>query len=93
MNRFKLIITVLISLLAAVIILQNTLPMEITFLFWRATLPAAVWLIIVLLAGFAAGLSAAFFRRAGRKHPAANAVSTAAENQRREDADQSAPGM
>ncbi|MBN2415592.1 LapA family protein [bacterium] len=91
MKRLQLILTLIISLLAAAVILQNTLPMEITFLFWKATLPAAVWLIIALLAGFAAGVTAALFRRTGRRKTAADTASIPGEGRESGDADGSAP--
>ena len=69
MNTLKLTAIILVSILAAVLILQNTQATAITLIFWRVTLPAAVWLLFTLLIGFTAGITLSMIFKARGKKP------------------------
>jgi len=56
MTFFKAIVITLIGLLLLVVILQNTAPVQTTVLFATITMPRAVLLLLMLLAGFALGI-------------------------------------
>ena len=59
MARVKLALVVILTLLAVILILQNTAPVETRILFATITMPRAVLLIITWLGGVAVGLLAA----------------------------------
>ena len=51
----KLILIVLLSSLAALFIAQNTVVVEISFLYWRASMSSALLLFFTLIIGFLLG--------------------------------------
>ena len=63
-------ITVLV-ILVLIAIFQNTEVVEFHFLFWNPSMSRIIWLLIVLLAGFAAGYLAGSRRggKAGTRRP------------------------
>ena len=67
MERFKMIAIAVLALLGAIIILQNTAPVETRFLFLSITMPRAILLIGTTLIGFALGILVSFyFQRKGK---------------------------
>lgn len=60
MNKIKLIAAAVISVLAIIIIVQNTEPVETQILFFKVTMPRFILLLITALLGFAVGLLSAF---------------------------------
>jgi len=69
MERFKLIATAILALLGAIIILQNTEPVETKLLFLSITMPRAILLIGTTLIGFALGVLVSFFFRRKEQSP------------------------
>jgi putative membrane protein len=69
MKRAKVIITVVISLLVLVLILQNTQAVETKILFMTVTMPRALLLFVTFIIGFVAGLIAMSFLTAGPSEP------------------------
>jgi putative membrane protein len=61
MKKAKVIITVVISLLVLVLILQNTQAVETKILFMTVTMPRALLLLVTFIIGFVAGLIAMSF--------------------------------
>ena len=59
MKRMKLIGMLIAVVTGLVVILQNTQPVEIRFLFLKSTMPNAVLLGLTLLVGVATGILAA----------------------------------
>lgn len=73
MGRIKVIAILIAVILGAIVILQNTQPVETRFLFARIIMPNAVLLGITLLIGVAIGLLVALtisIRREGPKNRA-----------------------
>lgn len=68
MKKAKLIGVLTTTILGLVVILQNTQPVAIRFLFFKTTMPNAILLGIALLAGVAIGTLAALIIP-GRRHP------------------------
>ena len=60
MERFKLVLGVVIALLALIIVLQNTETVETRLLFITISMPRAVLLFGTTLIGFALGVLASF---------------------------------
>ena len=58
MTRFKLALGTILLLLTALIILQNSAPVETKFLFFSLVLPQALLLLLTTLIGFALGVLA-----------------------------------
>lgn len=56
MKKLKLITALVAVLLVLIVILQNTQPVETSFLFYKVTMPNAALIGLVLLAGMAAGI-------------------------------------
>jgi uncharacterized integral membrane protein len=56
MTRPKLYSALVLALLAVLVILQNTTPVQANFLFWPLTTPLAILLLITLLIGFVLGM-------------------------------------
>ena len=56
MKKTKNIITLVISLLILIIVLQNTQSVETELLFMKVTMPRALLLFIILLVGFVVGI-------------------------------------
>jgi uncharacterized integral membrane protein len=56
MKKAKIIGVVAAIVLAVIVILQNTQPVETRFLFFKATMPNAVLLALTLLVGMAIGI-------------------------------------
>ena len=56
MKQAKLIGALVLALVAAILILQNTEPVETRILFATVVMPQAVLLMITTLVGFAAGI-------------------------------------
>jgi len=56
MKKAKFIIVLIISLLALILILQNTTAVETKLLFMTITMPRALLLLVTFLVGFTAGL-------------------------------------
>lgn len=67
MNKTKLIAAVVISVLAIIIIVQNTDPVETRILFLTVTMPRFILLLITALLGFAVGILSAFGFRLKKK--------------------------
>jgi|WetSurMetagenome_2_1015567.scaffolds.fasta_scaffold00053_21 lipopolysaccharide assembly protein A len=67
MKKIKLIIAFIAVVLVLIVVLQNTQPVETTFLFYRVTLPNAALIGLALLIGVAAGILAAL-ALSGDKH-------------------------
>jgi len=70
-TRTKLITMAILALLAAIIILQNTDPVQTRILFFTLTLPRAVLLFAATLIGFSLGVITVLVvqRRRQRKPP------------------------
>ena len=56
MKKVKFITVLIISLLALILILQNTRAVETRLLFMTITMPRALLLLVTFLVGFTAGL-------------------------------------
>ena len=69
MTRFKLALGTILLLLTALIILQNSAPVEIKFLFFSLVLPQALLLLLTTLIGFALGVIAALLSGRKRRPP------------------------
>ena len=65
-GQTKLVAMAVLALLATIIILQNTDPVETRILFFRITLPLAVLLFSTTLIGFALGVVASLLAK--RRH-------------------------
>jgi uncharacterized integral membrane protein len=63
MERFKLIVMVVLALLGMIVVLQNTEPVHTRILLWSITMPRAVLLLGTTLIGFALGVIVSFFLR------------------------------
>jgi lipopolysaccharide assembly protein A len=59
MKKLKLIIALIAVILVLIVVLQNTQPVETTFLFYKVTMPNAALIGLALLIGIAAGILAA----------------------------------
>lgn len=70
MKPRAVVITVLV-ILVLIVIFQNREIVEFHFLFWNLPMSRIIWLLIVLLAGFAAGYLAGSRRggKAGTRRP------------------------
>lgn len=55
--KFNLILILMLSSLAVVFIAQNVVVVEISFLFWRASLSSALLIFFTLMSGFLLGWS------------------------------------
>lgn len=54
--KLKLLLMIILSSIAVIFIVQNSVEVvEISFLFWRASLPSALLMFFTLLAGFVLG--------------------------------------
>lgn len=69
MSQIKLVAALILAVVAIVLIVQNTEPVETRILFATVVMPRAVLLLITTLVGFAAGILTALFwwRRSGAK--------------------------
>ena len=67
MQRFRKIAIVILVVLAAVVVLQNTSPVVTRFLFWEISAPRALLLAVTLLVGFVIGLLTAWRHGASRR--------------------------
>ena len=56
MTKLKLMVLLVLSVLAIVLILQNTEAVETRFLFATVTMPRAALLVLTLLLGFVCGI-------------------------------------
>ncbi|HUW20057.1 MAG TPA: LapA family protein [Sedimentisphaerales bacterium] len=59
MKRVKITIAIVVSLLALIIVLQNTQMVETRLLFFTIAMPRALLLIVTFLVGFAMGVISA----------------------------------
>ncbi len=66
MNSIKHAILLTLGLSLALIIIQNTAPVQTRFLWFTAELPAIVLLFLTAAAGFISGLLAAFMMNSGK---------------------------
>lgn len=69
MLRFKLALGAILLLLAVIIMLQNSAPLEIKFLFFSLVMPQALLLLLTTLIGFALGVIAVLLIGRQRKVP------------------------
>lgn len=69
MLRFKLALGAILLLLAVIIMLQNSAPLEIKFLFFSLVMPQALLLLLTTLIGFALGVIAVLLIGRQRKAP------------------------
>lgn len=69
MTRFKLALGTILLLLTALIILQNSAPVETKFLFFSLVLPQALLLLLTTLIGFALGVIAVLLSGRKRRPP------------------------
>ena len=70
MNTFKSTLAIVVPVLLAIIIFQNTYPVRFRFLFWSLTLPQIVLVIVTALLGVTGGyLLASFQQMRDRKKP------------------------
>ena len=69
MSRLKLVTIVVLAVLAVILVLQNTQPVETRVFFATVTMPRAVLLLVTAVIGFALGvlLSLAVVKRKSRK--------------------------
>ncbi len=51
----KSVLVVVLLLFVLIVIFQNTQAVEFRILFWKLTMSRIIWLLMVLLVGFAAG--------------------------------------
>ena len=56
MNKFKLIVAVVILLLVVIVFLQNTEAVETKLLFLTITMPRVLLLVVTFIVGFVGGL-------------------------------------
>jgi uncharacterized integral membrane protein len=68
MNKFKLIVAVVILLLVVIVFLQNTQAVETKLLFLTITMPRVLLLVVTFIVGFVGGLITAnhILTKAGR---------------------------
>ncbi len=68
MNKFKLIVAVVILLLVVIVFLQNTKAVETKLLFLTITMPRVLLLVVTFIVGFVGGLITAnhVLTRAGK---------------------------
>ena len=68
MNKFKLIVAVVILLLVVIVFLQNTEAVETKVLFLTITMPRVLLLVVTFIVGFVGGLITAnhVLTRAGK---------------------------
>ena len=59
MKKFKAVVSLILIVLGAIIVLQNTGAVETSLLFWSITMPRALLLLATGLIGFAIGVIAA----------------------------------
>ena len=57
------IVAIVITVLALIVVFQNTASRDVHFLFWKASMPVWVWLFAMLLAGYVIGSIFPAFRR------------------------------
>jgi len=69
MNMTKLIIIGLLILIAVVVTIQNTQPVDTHILFFTISMPRAVLLLLMVLIGFAIGVFTVFHYIGKRKQP------------------------
>ena len=69
MTKLKLIVLLVLSVLAIVLVLQNTQAVETRLLFVTVTMPRAALLLLTLLLGFTCGILAALVIGKKRKKP------------------------
>lgn len=69
MEKFKLIVGIVLLAAALVVVLLNTQPVTLRLLFTEATMPLALFSLVLLALGFLAGMLTAL--RSGRKRAAA----------------------
>lgn len=69
MTRFKLALATILLLLTTIIILQNSGPLEIKFLFFSLVMPQALLLLLTTLIGFALGVIAVLLSQRQRRSP------------------------
>ena len=75
----KQIVAILIGILAVVFVFQNTAKGKVNFLFWSASMPAWVWLLIVFVAGLVVGITLPTLRARGKRKRAAAKAGRAAD--------------
>lgn len=66
MKSMKLAILLTLSLAMALIVIQNTAPVQARFLWFTAEVPAIVLLFLTAAAGFVSGLLVAFIMNSGK---------------------------
>ena len=69
MTKLKLIVLLVLSVLAIVLILQNTQAVETRLLFVTITMPRAALLVLTLMLGFTCGILVAIAAGKRRKKP------------------------
>ena len=62
MRRFKRVMFLVLALLALIIVMQNTEPVQTELLFTSVTMPRAILLGLTLLVGFVCGILATTLR-------------------------------
>ena len=67
MNKTKLIVIGVIDLIATVVTIQNTQPVDTHILFFTLSMPRAVLLLLMVLIGFAIGVFTVFHYIGKRK--------------------------
>ena len=65
MKKIKLVFLLILSLALAIVIVQNTAPVQARFLWLAAEVPAIVLLLLTTAGGFVLGLLVALFLRGG----------------------------
>jgi putative membrane protein len=72
MQKVKMVIIIVISLLALIVFLQNTEVVETRLLFMRVAMPRALLLISTFIIGFVAGIITVslLLRKSGKKEAA-----------------------
>ncbi len=68
MTRLKLIVTLLLAVVVLVFALQNTNPVDATFLVARVSTPLTLIVLVSLITGFVLGVLVSI-RASGRKKP------------------------
>jgi len=61
MLKIKAIVTLLLISMAAIFAIQNATAVDIKFLFWSLSIPRALLVVALLVAGFMAGITISSF--------------------------------
>ena len=72
--KLNYVLAVTISVALTIFVLQNTQPIIVKLLFWETEAPLIILMLVLLLAGFVAGVSFVRIRRRMKRRPDRNPV-------------------